>query len=205
VISLFAQGLLFTGVLILIAALPDPLTGAFNRRYLDRRLIEEVSRARRYALPLSIMMLDIDHFKQIDDRHGHQAGDQVLSSFGRVVNREIRALDILARYGGEEFLVVAPQTPFSRAADIAERLCKCIESHRFNLPDDRSGVREIIVTVSIGMASLGDGLDSVEQLIQAADANLYRAKREGRNRVIARMPDVVRNSAPRRGTPWHVR
>ena len=89
----------------------DPVTGAFNRRYLDRRLIEEVSRARRYALPLSIMMLDIDHFKQINDRHGHRAGDQVLSSLGKVVSGEIRALDVLARYGGEEFLVVAPQPP----------------------------------------------------------------------------------------------
>jgi diguanylate cyclase (GGDEF)-like protein len=164
------------------------LTGIFNRRYLDHRLAEEVARAQRYDLPLSILMLDIDHFKQINDRYGHQAGDQVLISLGEVVARELRESDILARYGGEEFLVMALNIHLLGATYVAERICKRIESHSFILPNDPSGIS---VTVSIGVASLGNGVDDREKLVQVADENLYRAKREGRNRVIVGTPEVI--------------
>jgi len=161
----------------------DPLTGVFNRRYLDRRLSEEVARARRHGLPLSILLIDIDLFKRINDGHGHQVGDQVLVSFAELVNRMLREPDILARYGGEEFMVIAPQTPHQGAVVLAERLRKRLESNSFSL-----GTLEIRLTCSIGVASMGGELDCAEKLVNAADENLYRAKREGRNRVNADEP-----------------
>ena len=166
----------------------DPLTGVFNRRHMDRCLSEEVARAGRYGLPLSILLLDIDHFKQINDTHGHQAGDRVLVCLGEIVAEHLRGTDVLTRYGGEEFLVIAPHTALAVAVILAERLRKCVESHDFTLPSAPGGTLSIGVTGSIGVATLGDGVDSTEKLIHAADANLYRAKQEGRNRVIAGAP-----------------
>jgi diguanylate cyclase (GGDEF)-like protein len=177
-------------------AVTDPLTGVFNRRYLDRRLGEEVASARRYSLPLSVLLLDIDHFKQINDRHGHQAGDQVLAALGEIASGELRESDILARYGGEEFLVITPHTPLAGAVNVAERLRKRIESHDFGLPDEPGGIRGTGVTVSIGVASLADGVDSRERLVHAADENLYRAKQEGRNRIIASAPSTAASTGP---------
>jgi diguanylate cyclase (GGDEF)-like protein len=163
----------------------DALTGLFNRRYLDRRLREEVASARRYRLPLSVLLLDIDHFKLVNDRYGHRAGDHVLVTFGKLVPEELRESDILARYGGEEFLVIAPHTSLEGAADVAERLRKRIESHDFRLPNEAGAAIAIRLAVSIGVATLGDGVQTSEALVQAADDNLYRAKEEGRNRVVA--------------------
>jgi diguanylate cyclase (GGDEF)-like protein len=163
----------------------DPLTLVFNRRYLDRRLSEECERARRFGLPLSVLLLDIDHFKQVNDHFGHQAGDQVLVSFVKFVNQELREPDVLTRYGGEEFMVIATQTPHAGAVEVAERLRKAIESSRFTLPSSVEGPPEISLTCSIGVASFGGGIDIVSKLIAAADENLYRAKRQGRNRVCA--------------------
>lgn len=162
----------------------DALTGAFNRRYLDRRLSEEVSASRRYARSLSILLIDIDHFKNVNDTHGHQAGDCVLVALGKILTETLRESDTLARYGGEEFLIIAPHTPVSGAIEVAERLRMRVESHEFSLPDEAGPTRAIRVTVSIGVASLGDGVDNVEKLVKAADKNLYRAKAAGRNRVI---------------------
>lgn len=172
----------------------DPLTGVFNRRYLDRRLSEEVASARRYGLPLSILLLDIDHFKQINDRRGHQAGDHVLATLGKLVAGELRESDILARYGGEEFLVIAPHTPLPGATEVAERLRKRIESHEFSPPDGPGGIG---VTASIGVASLGEGVDDGERLVRAADENLYRAKQQGRNRVVAEARVATDSAGPR--------
>jgi len=163
----------------------DPLTGVFNRRYLDRRLNEEVSRARRYSLPLAVLLLDIDHFKQINDKYGHQFGDRVLIYFGELVKHELREEDVLARYGGEEFLVIASQTPREGGKDLAERLRKRLESNSFRLPDESGMSDEIHVTCSIGVTSLEGEVDCVEKLVQSADENLYRAKNSGRNQVNA--------------------
>jgi len=177
-------------------AATDPLTGVFNRRYMDRRLSEEVASARRYGLPLAVLILDIDHFKQINDRHGHQAGDQVLVIFAKKVAGELRETDILTRYGGEEFLVVAPHTPLLSATNVAERVRKSIESHDFSLPNGPGGIGGIRVTVSIGVASIGDGAEDRETLVHVADENLLRAKQEGRNRVIAATPSATGSILP---------
>lgn len=169
-------------------AATDPLTGVFNRGYLDRRLKEEIASAQRYGLPLSVLMIDVDHFKQINDKHGHQAGDHVLVTLAKLVASELREPDILARYGGEEFLVIAPRTPLLGAAGVAERVRKRIESHDFGLPNEAGETRTIGVTASIGVASLGDGVRDREDLVHAADVNLYRAKQEGRNLIVAGPP-----------------
>lgn len=165
--------------------LTDPLTGVFNRRHLDRRLREEVTRAQRHGLPLSVLLLDLDHFKKVNDVHGHQAGDAVLAAFANVVEHHLREPDILARYGGEEFMVIAPQTSRKGAIDLAERLRRGIEGNRFSLHDERRGAFELPLTCSIGVATLGDAADSAMMLVRRADENLYRAKGQGRNRVDA--------------------
>lgn len=166
-------------------AVTDPLTSIFNRRYMDRRLTEEIASARRYGLPLAVLLLDIDHFKRINDRYGHQAGDQILITLAKIVAGELREADVLTRYGGEEFLVIAPHTPLLGATDLAERVRMCIETHDFNLLNESGSVRGVKVTVSIGVASIGDGREDRETLVHTADENLLRAKQEGRNRVIA--------------------
>lgn len=167
--------------------LTDPLTGIFNRRYLDRRLHEETAVARRYGRPLSVMLLDIDHFKRINDGYGHQIGDHVLSALVEVVAGVLRESDIFARYGGEEFMIIAPHTPQLRATDLAERLRKCIEAHQFKLTNERGEDLDIRLTVSIGVASFSDEIADMDKLVHAADENMYRAKHEGRNRVISGM------------------
>ncbi len=166
-------------------SITDSLTGIPNRRYLDRRLNEEVTRAHRHGLPLSVLMLDIDHFKQVNDRHGHPAGDHLLVSFANLVKTQLREPDILARYGGEEFTVIAPQTHRQGAIDVAERIRVHLESNSFSLTSVQNEVQEIFLTCSIGVASLGGELDSAEMLIRSADKNLFRAKREGRNQTNA--------------------
>lgn len=163
----------------------DPLTGIFNRRYLDRRLDEEVVSARRYKQPLSVMLLDIDHFKQINDKYGHQTGDQVLIALGKTAMEVLREADVLTRYGGEEFLIMSPHTPLAGAIKLAERIRQYIEAHDFGLPKAPDATHGPKVTVSIGVAALGDGAENTGSLIRAADENLYCAKLQGRNRVIA--------------------
>jgi diguanylate cyclase (GGDEF)-like protein len=161
----------------------DPLTGAFNRRYMDLRLAEEISRSQRYDLPLSVMLLDIDYFKQINDRFGHRSGDMVLVSISQIAAKVLRESDILVRYGGDEFLIITPHTNSPAAVEIANRICHSVASYYFDFPHDQSGEGDFKVTLSIGIADLGNGVDSKEKLIQAADKKLYQSKREGRNRV----------------------
>ncbi|MDH2917045.1 MAG: diguanylate cyclase [Gallionella sp.] len=161
----------------------DSLTKVYNRRYLDRRLEEEVARAKRYALDLSITMIDIDHFKLVNDTYGHQAGDVVLSEMCSLIKADVRDLDMVARYGGEEFLVICTNTPIAGAALVAERLRQLVESSQIEVTDG-AGVKQILrISISLGVAGFSAQLDSQEKLIQAADHALYRAKSEGRNRV----------------------
>lgn len=171
----------------------DPLTGVYNRRHLDRRLNEEVARARRHGLPLTLLMLDIDHFKQVNDRYGHPAGDQVLVQFAALIKLQLREPDIVARYGGEEFLVIAPQTSRPDALNLAERLRARIDSNAFRLTDvaEHGGKTEIRLTCSIGVACLSDEIFRADLLVHCADKNMYHAKHAGRNRVNADEPSAA--------------
>jgi diguanylate cyclase (GGDEF)-like protein len=130
-------------------------------------------------------MLDIDHFKRVNDTYGHQAGDVTLSTLGSLVKTGLRKLDVIARYGGEEFLVICPNTAINGAALVAERIRQLVESHRVEISDSSGGKQIIQITISIGVASISAIADSQEKLVQAADQALYRAKSDGRNRVIA--------------------
>jgi diguanylate cyclase (GGDEF)-like protein len=161
----------------------DHLTGVYNRRYLDRRLDEEFARARRHVQPLSVLMVDIDHFKRVNDSHGHATGDLALGHVGHLVLNTARSTDIVARYGGEELLVIAPGTTPSQALVLAERLRRRIETQVLEIeraPNERISLQ---LTVSVGVAALEWDMAGPAQLVEAADRAMYRAKAAGRNRV----------------------
>jgi two-component system cell cycle response regulator len=158
----------------------DPLTKTLNRRALGERLAAEMERVRRYSTTMSLLLIDLDHFKQVNDTHGHLAGDDVLCEVAGLLQRVVRAVDIVARYGGEEFIVVLPETGAQGAEAFAERLRELIEAQ----PIVASRAVPIRLTTSIGVSTFpGFGVDSVEELLTSADQALYRAKSEGRNRV----------------------
>lgn len=174
----------------------DPLMGIYNRRYLDRRLNEEFARSRRYGLPLSVLLLDIDHFKQVNDMYGHPAGDLVLNHLGNVLLHAIRDSDIAARYGGEEVVVIAPNTDVSTAVELAERLRRHIEIQELVLSGQLNKRKKIHVTVSIGVADLRPEDADIRRLIFKADEALYRAKQEGRNRVVVHDAGLPKTTTP---------
>jgi len=163
----------------------DPLTGIYNRRFMQQRLAEEISKARRYSFQLSILMFDLDYFKRVNDEHGHQAGDQMLIEVSTLVNEQLRDSDVLSRYGGEEFLIITPNTGPAEAAALAERLRARIEAHEFLKGQEGLDAPALQTTVSIGLASFGEDSNTEEILISIADQNLYRAKADGRNRIAA--------------------
>jgi len=184
-------------------SITDPLIGIYNRRYLERRLDEEFERARRYRMPLSLLLLDIDHFKQVNDQYGHQTGDLVLNYLGHLLLDAMRSSDIVARYGGEEFIIIAPNTPGHIALNLAERLREHVANHKLVLSGKPTERLEINVTASIGVADLDPRIDSAEQLVHLADMALYRAKQDGRNRVASCRSDrapirTVVSPSPRR-------
>lgn len=163
-------------------SITDPLTGVFNRRYLMRRLKEEIERSHRYKAPLSLALFDIDNFKAINDTYGHLIGDNVLTSICALIQENIRKTDFVARYGGEEICVLMPDTKPSKAAHVADRIRAKIQET--NICFEQDGVQlQINVTVSAGIASLSTA-NSLEELIKQADNNLYKAKRMGKNMVI---------------------
>ena len=164
-----------------LAAL-DPLTGVANRRSLIAALDRDVARAQRMREPMALMMVDIDHFKDVNDQYGHPAGDRVLCSVVNVLRQRVRAQDLVGRYGGEEFMVLLPDTGLAGAEQLARALCKAVEESR--CPADGVPGPGIAVTVSIGVfgGRLESG-DSWDMLIAAADRALYQAKNNGRNRV----------------------
>lgn len=157
----------------------DPLTGLYNRREFMRLLTEEVERVRRYRHPLTLMMLDLDFFKRVNDTYGHPAGDAVLKGVARTIREELRTVDTVARYGGEEFAAILPETPWPEAKAAAERICRVVRGRQLAV----SGAETIQVTVSIGLAVFPNDADSEQALLAAADKALYRAKRGGRDRV----------------------
>ena len=162
---------------ILEAAMADQLTGVGNRHRLEQALALEVERAERTGEPMAAFMADLDHFKQVNDEYGHQAGDNVLAAFGQLLREQTRATDILARFGGEEFVVLLPHTGMAQAVAIAERTREALALLQIEpVPHP--------VTGSFGVAVLAPG-ERAEGLIRRMDASLYAAKDAGRNRVVA--------------------
>ena len=167
-------------------ALRDALTGLHNYRYFRETLVYEVERSRRYNLPISLLFLDIDDFKQINDTLGHLHGDAIIRDVGALLKSGIRLADLLCRYGGDEFVLLMGQTPLSQAELLAERLRRLIAQSPLNREGQGPGV-----TVSIGLAGLTPGM-SMEDLIRAADGALYRAKEAGKNRCYGPEPGGLR-------------
>ncbi len=162
-------------------AIKDQLTGLHNRRYMARHLDTLLKNAST-GKPISFLILDIDYFKSVNDTHGHDIGDEVLREFASRVSASVRGIDLACRYGGEEFVVVMPDTDPGFAYSVAERLRQSVESAPFAISRPPG---QLNITVSIGIASSHGGADTSETLLRRADQALYRAKREGRNRVIA--------------------
>lgn len=163
----------------------DGLTGLRTRRFVDEALAVEFLRARRYRTPLAVVMGDIDHFKQVNDVHGHQAGDVVLRGVGEMMRCMVRSTDVAGRYGGEEIIIIQPQNSHEGAGMLAERLREAIEAARFEDPDGK----QLSVTISFGVAEYRKEFSTPEELVAAADRALYRAKEEGRNRVVVNEAD----------------
>ncbi len=165
------------------AAVRDALTRVYNRRHFVERLASEVAYSRRHRSPLSLLMVDIDHFKRINDGYGHPAGDYVLATLGQVLLAAVRAEDIVARYGGEEFAILCRGTPPMSALQLAERLRRAVEAHAFVYREKR-----ISVTLSVGIAMCADSPTAAQHLVAKADGALYEAKQTGRNRAVLQHP-----------------
>jgi len=168
-----------------LAGLTDSLTGLYNRRHLQHRLEQEVTRAQRYRQPLSCLFVDADHFKRINDDHGHACGDRVLTALAQRLRARLRTSDLPTRYGGEEFAVLLPQTDAENARVLADEICTGIAAEPITLDTGE----EIRITVSIGVAAATardqrPAREAGEALLQAADEAVYRAKEAGRNRVM---------------------
>ncbi len=171
---------------IRILSITDTLTGCYNRAYMDERFPKELKRAVRYGHPISVILIDVDHFKAVNDTYGHLAGDQVLKRLVGTINESIRSdVDWIARYGGEEFIVVFPETDFEKAKLLAERLRRKVSRRMIQFKEEK-----IRITASFGIAGFtsSDSLRDIsyEAVISLADKSLYQAKQEGRNRVRGR-------------------
>jgi diguanylate cyclase (GGDEF)-like protein len=165
-----------------LMSITDPLTGLHNRRYLEARLAEELSRSKRYDYPLSFMMIDIDDFKLYNDLNGHQAGDRALEIVAQCLRAALRKVDVASRYGGEEFSILLPQTSLEEAGVIADRIRRKVMTTKFPHGDTQpTGM----VTTSIGLSTFSASLNSAEAIVRAADRALYHAKRHGKNRAYA--------------------
>jgi diguanylate cyclase (GGDEF)-like protein len=170
-------------------SITDALTGLFNRRYFQYRLQQEIERARRQGDAVALMLLDLDHFKSVNDRYGHAAGDHALCATADMLRRELRRVDVCTRWGGEEFAVILPGTGEPGAAVVAERVLRTVRaSLRFSaspvVRDPAQGPESFRLTASLGFAVYPSaGVDGADELVAAADAALYQAKHQGRNRA----------------------
>jgi two-component system cell cycle response regulator len=163
-------------------AITDQLTGLHNRRYMSRHLDALMGNAQKNGRPLAFVIMDIDFFKQVNDTHGHDIGDEVLKEFAARINANVRGIDLACRYGGEEFVVAMPDTDMSFAYSIAERLRQSIETTPVKISRAPGALK---ITISIGIAKAEGEGDTAELLLHRADQALYRAKRTGRNKVVA--------------------
>jgi two-component system cell cycle response regulator len=162
-------------------AITDALTSLYNRRYMETHLAALTEQAAQRGKPISVLILDIDFFKSINDGHGHDAGDDVLREFAVRIRKSIRNIDLACRYGGEEFVIVMPETDAAVAGMVAERIRRRIATEPFPI---QQGAKSLDVTISIGLAALGGEGDTAAAMLKRADTALYRAKRDGRNRVV---------------------
>jgi len=178
----FAQSLREMVAASLELAVTDGLTGLHNRRYLDSHLAAVFDESTRRGRTMSVLLLDIDRFKSINDTHGHEAGDEVLREFANRVRAQTRGIDVVARFGGEEVVVVVPDTPLEGAQAVAERIREQVGSVPFQV---HGGARSVTVTVSIGVSARQAGDASPADLLKRADVALYQAKNQGRNQVVA--------------------
>ncbi|MDQ2687885.1 MAG: sensor domain-containing diguanylate cyclase, partial [Armatimonadota bacterium] len=171
-------------------AVTDGLTGLYNRRHMQTVLLEERLRAARYGHPLSVIMLDVDGFKNYNDTYGHPQGDVLLTMLANQLRENVREVDIVGRYGGEEFIIVLPETPKQEAWLTAERLRSAVAATIFpGFPDDPEMV--VLKTISLGLATFPQDTDDIQTLVSMADQALYRAKRGGRNQVVSGGPTLA--------------
>ncbi|HEX4337561.1 MAG TPA: diguanylate cyclase [Polyangiaceae bacterium] len=171
-------------IMLLELAVRDELTGCYNRREFNRLIEDELRRSMRHGRPTSLILIDLDHFKQVNDRHGHQAGDAVLTEVGKRITSGVRLIDRVARYGGEEFAVILPETSGQDANVVAERLRTLVAADPVIASGLDGASTSIALTASFGIAEVGDGVTDVAGLLRDADAALYQAKHAGRNRVV---------------------
>lgn len=169
-------------------AIRDPLTGLFNRRAFDTRLEGEMQRAERYGRPLSLIMIDLDHFKFYNDANGHPQGDILLQEASQVIQAGVRSTDVVARYGGEEFVVILPETPVAAALIVAKDIQETVAAHPFPRCERQPGGQ---LTISLGVASYPEDTGNAQQLLQRVDEVLYQAKRNGRNQVVRAVSDQL--------------
>jgi len=166
----------------------DPMTGAWNYRYFERRLEQEIERSRRFGRVFSLLLLDIDHFKWVNDRHGHQRGDEVLVELARRVTASVRDIDTFARYGGEEFVLILPETDVEGGLAAAEKLRKVVGGQPFAARPDDPGIS---LTISVGVAGYPQHAAGPNVLLRAADSAMYEAKVQGRDRVVSARPGLL--------------
>jgi len=171
--------------------LHDPLTGLYNRRYLDETIKRELTRAERNKQPVGIVMCDLDHFKLVNDTHGHLAGDEVLRVFAELLKKHARGSDIVCRFGGEEFVMFLPEMSPAVAYQRAELLRMELAKKRITL-----GATVIQVTASFGVAAFPENGETMDSLIRAVDAAMYQAKEEGRDRIVVSSVRAADGSAP---------
>jgi two-component system cell cycle response regulator len=164
----------------LALAVTDDLTGLYNRRYFERHLSILLGKAQEQERDMALMLIDMDYFKAVNDTHGHDTGDAVLREFADRLRRNIRGVDLACRFGGEEFVVLMPDTDYKQAQGVAERVRSAVAEKSFATGSGRP----LGVTVSVGLALNEHATDTPEMLLKRADIALYRAKREGRNRVV---------------------
>ena len=155
----------------------DGLTGIFNRRYFEMRIAEEIERAKRFGAGMSVVMVDIDQFKHLNDEFGHLLGDEVLRQVSSIFHQQLRKIDVVCRYGGEEFAILLSQTNGQHSQNVAEKLRRLVETWQF------PGVPRA-VTISAGIATYPEHGTTRDELVKSADAGLYAAKQSGRNRIV---------------------